>query len=66
VYAGVYLLAVVLLGDLTYRFVEVPLDSTWRVPGTGTTGRPGIAAGVAALACAAACAAALLTPPPAA
>ncbi|HEX6256115.1 MAG TPA: acyltransferase [Euzebyales bacterium] len=65
VYTAVYLLAVVLLGDLTYRFVEVPLDSTWRVPGTGTAGRPGLAAGVAALACGAACAAALLTPPPA-
>ena len=57
--------SVVLLGDLTYRFVEVPLDSTWRVPGTGTAGRPGLAAGVAPLACGAACAAPLLTPPPA-
>jgi peptidoglycan/LPS O-acetylase OafA/YrhL len=65
VYTAVYLLAVVLLGDLTYRFVEVPLESTWSVPGTGTAGRPGLAAGVAALACGAACAAALLTPPPA-
>ena len=61
---AVYLLAVVVLGDVTYRFVEVPLGATWRVEGSGTAGRTGFAVGVAALACGAACAAALLTSAP--
>ena len=56
-----YLLLVVVLGDLTYRYVEVPLGATWRVEGSGTAGRTGFAVGVAALACGSACAAALLT-----
>jgi peptidoglycan/LPS O-acetylase OafA/YrhL len=58
---AVYLLLVVVLGDLTYRYVEVPLGATWRVEGSGTAGRTGFAVGVAALACGSACAAALLT-----
>lgn len=61
---ALYLLAVVVLGDITYRFVEVPLGATWRVEGSGTAGRTGLAVGVAALACGAACAAALLTSAP--
>jgi peptidoglycan/LPS O-acetylase OafA/YrhL len=61
---AVYLLAVVILGDVTYRFVEVPLGATWRVEGSGTAGRTGFAVGVAALACGAACAAALVTSAP--
>lgn len=61
---AVYVLAVVVLGDVTYRFVEVPLGATWRVEGSGTAGRTGFAVGVAALACGAACAAALLTSAP--
>lgn len=58
---AVYLLLVIVLGDLTYRFVEVPLGATWHVAGSGTAGRTGFAVGVAAIACGAASAAALLT-----
>ncbi|HSJ46382.1 MAG TPA: acyltransferase [Euzebyales bacterium] len=61
---AVYLLSVVILGDVTYRFVEVPLGATWRVEGSRTAGRTGVAVGVAGLACGAACAAALLTSAP--
>jgi peptidoglycan/LPS O-acetylase OafA/YrhL len=61
---AVYLLIIVVLGDATYRFVEVPLGATWRVEGSGTAGRTGFAMGVAALACGSACAAALLTSAP--
>jgi peptidoglycan/LPS O-acetylase OafA/YrhL len=60
----VYLLAVAVVADATYRVVEVPLGATWHVPGAGRVARPAVAVAVAAIACGAACAAALITPPP--
>ncbi len=58
---ALYLAIVVVLADVTYRFVEVPLARIRQTPGNGTVGRPGMAVRTTAVACGAACAAALLT-----
>lgn len=61
---ALYLVVVLVLADLTFRFVEVPLGRIRRVQGNGAIGRPGLAVRTTAIACGAACAAALLTGQP--
>lgn len=58
---ALYLAIVLVLADLTYRFVEVPLARIRQTPGNGRVGRPGMAVRTTAVACGAACVAALLT-----
>jgi peptidoglycan/LPS O-acetylase OafA/YrhL len=58
---ALYLGIVLVLADLTYRFVEVPLARIRQTPGNGRVGRPGMAVRTTAIACGAASAAALLT-----
>ncbi|MBW3603923.1 MAG: acyltransferase [Actinobacteria bacterium] len=64
VVTAVYVVAVVVLADLTYRFVEIPLGGARHVPSNGTIGAPAIAVRTTAIACGSASAAALLTGPP--
>lgn len=61
---AVYVVAVVVLADLTYRFVEVPLGGARHVPSNGAIGAPAVAARTTAIACGSACAVALLIGPP--
>lgn len=61
---AIYVVAVVVLADLTYRFVEIPLGGARHVPSNGTIGAPAIAVRTTAIACGSASAAALLTGPP--
>lgn len=62
--AAIYVVVVVVLADLTYRFVEIPLGGVRRVPANGAIGAPMLAVRTTAIACGSACAAALLIGPP--
>lgn len=64
VVAAIYVAVVIVLADLTYRFVEIPLGGVRRVPANGMIGAPMFAVRTTAIACGSACAAALLAGPP--
>jgi peptidoglycan/LPS O-acetylase OafA/YrhL len=64
VIAVAFVAVVLVLADLTYRYVEIPLGGARRVPGNGTIGASTVAMRTTAVACGAACAVALLTGPP--
>lgn len=58
--SAAYIALTILLADLTYRFVEMPLCRLRHVRESGRVGRPGLAVQATALACGAATVAALL------
>jgi peptidoglycan/LPS O-acetylase OafA/YrhL len=61
--AAFYIGATLVLADVTYRFVTLPLSRVRPVDGTEQVGRPGLAVNATAVACGVATVAALLTGP---
>ena len=59
--SALYVVLTIVLADLTYRFIEVPLSDLRLVRESGRVGRPMLAVRATALACGAATVAALLT-----
>lgn len=62
--AAFYVVVVMALADLTYRFVQAPLGGARDAPSSGMVGRPMMAVRTTAIACGVASAAALLTGAP--